>query len=190
MKLIEISSSSLTLYHGSETKIKKFSLDHLSSGSGNDQEGPGIYLTNAIDDSRIYGKYIHTVEAKLYKSKRLPEKRTLNYQWIRNLIYKSPDWKEVEYMNWSENPARALDRASTQIMESYGPRDFREAMEQIWYDYYRDHSDVWLKKLIINGYEWFDVKKEGIRYEDTGILIHYIVFNPERLNIIKVEKMS
>ena len=62
-------------------------------------------------------------------------------------------------------------------MDSYGPSDYREAMESIWGDHYHNDSKVWLKTMISKGWDGFILDRaEGIK--------HVIIFNPEILTIL------
>ena len=168
-----------TWYHGSAAKIDKLTLDHLGSGAGHDQEGPGIYLTNNHEDACRYGRYVYTVQAKMVKSRMMPDKRKIDLQRIRTLIWKSPD-RDDNLSNWDENPQRALSLAADQIMSSYGPDEYREAMEQVWYDFYKDHQAVFLSKMRVLGWDGFILDRNG------GVK-HFVCFNPEILKITDVE---
>lgn len=164
-----------TFYHGSNVSIDKF---HLKSAGGKeaiDQEGPGIYLTSSIEDARRYGKFVHTVTAKIVKSRMMPDKRTINETFVRALIKRSPE-ADDELMNWDENPARALNAAAGSIMDSYGPNQYREAMEQIWYDFYKGHEEIWFSKMRVAGWDGFILDRaDGVK--------HFICFNEEILSI-------
>lgn len=171
-----ITESIVTFYHGSKSPISKFTLDNLGSGTNIDQEGPGIYLTNSADDARVYGNYIHEVKVNLVKKRMMPDKKALSMAEIARLIREAPEWSSDLYTNWNENESKALTQATKAIMNSWGPNQYREAMEQIWYDYYRDYSKVYLNKMVELGWDGFLVpRSNGVQ--------HLIVFNPAILNI-------
>ena len=167
-------------YHASDHKITKFDLDHLGTGTNIDQEGPGIYLTNSLDDVRKYGKYIYHVRVKFAKSRMMPDKKRFGYDTIRRLISISPE-RDDALTNWDENPTRALDMAVRNILDSYGPDEYREAMEAVWGDFYRSSSKAFLSKMHVWGWDGFILPKSG------GVK-HFICFNPDILKIVKTEE--
>lgn len=164
-----------TFYHGSNQPISEFSLDFIGRAEAIDQEGPGIYLTSSAQDAMKYGKHVHIVKVKVVKSRLMPERRTLNSEFIRGLIYKSPNRDDV-LQNWDENPQRALVAATRSIMDSYGPNEYREALEQIWADFYRGHEKQWLSRMRSLGWDGFLLdRQDGVK--------HLISFVPENLTI-------
>lgn len=163
-----------TWYHGSAVKISHFTLDKLSSGTGIDQEGPGIYLTSDPIDARKYGQFVHVVQAKINKSRLMPDNKKIMPDTIRRLIYQSPV-KDDALSNWDENPNRALTLAVNSIYESYGPNEYRECMEQIWYDFYVDHSALYLSKMRVYGWDGFILPRTNCS--------HFICFSPDILTI-------
>lgn len=168
-----------TFYHGSSAPIGKFHLEAAGGKEAIDQEGPGIYLTSSIEDARRYGKHVHTISVKLVKSRMMPDKRKLNPEWIRVLMKRAPE-SEDTLTNWGENPAQALNAAVDSIMDSYGPSEYRKALEQIWYDFYKGHEQVWFSKMRVAGWDGFIVNKpsDGVK--------HLICFNPDILEITGV----
>lgn len=166
-------------YHGSNTKIEEFHLINVSNPDATHQEGPGIYLTSSIDDARRYGKFIHVVKAKLAKSRTMPDNRKFGPDFIRRLISLSPD-KADALSNWDENPSKAMNMAVSSIIDSYGPSDYRQALEQVWADFYMGHEDKWLSKLRVFGWDGFIVQQSGLQ--------HLICFNPEILTIQEVHE--
>ena len=179
MKYSEILTEALvTFYHGSPSPIQKFTLDFVSGGDAIHQEGPGIYLTSSAEDAKKYGKYIHEVRVKLTKSRMMPEKRQINPDFIRRLILKSPECSTA-LQNWDEHPQRALSMAVQSIMDSFGPTDYREAMEQVWFDYYKGYEELWLSTMRSNSWDGFVLdRNDGVK--------HLICFTPEILQIVGV----
>jgi hypothetical protein len=179
MKLHQLFEAKQIFYHGSKNEISEFNFSGLAKSkyySGNvDQEGPGIYLTTSKVDARQYGEYVHEVEVNLVKSRLMPDKRTIPENVVRYLIKSAPS---EAYKEWDENPSKALTMATKAIMDAYGPSDYREAMEQIWYDHYGDDSEQYLKKIGLN---W-----DGFTIERGEGITHLIWFKPEKLKIVKV----
>lgn len=180
MKLYHLFEAKQIFYHGSKTKIDKFDFSGLAkskySSANIDQEGPGIYLTSSKEDARRYGEYVHEVQVDLVKSRLMPDKRKIPEHMVRWLIKNAPS---EMYLEWDENPYKALNKAVETIMDSYGPNDYREAMEQIWYDHYGDDSEEYLKNIGIN---W-----DGFTVARANGVTHLIWFKPDKLKVIKVE---
>jgi len=165
-----------TWFHGSDTKIDKFTLDNVGRSEAIDQEGPGIYITTSADDARRYGRYIHQLAVKTAKTRLMPDKKRFDPSLIRRLILKSPD-RDDALTNWDENPHRALNIAVDQIYSSYGPDEYREAMESIWGDFYRNHPKEYLKAL----WQW-----DGFILPRADGVRHMIVFKPDIIKVISV----
>jgi hypothetical protein len=182
MKYIEIVNEALeTFYHGSSNLISEFNLDNVGGENAINQEGPGIYLTSSADDAKKYGNHIHEVKVRMSKARMMPDQRTIKPEFVRGLIAKSPIRDEV-LQNWDENQQRAMHAAVEGIMSSYGPNDYREAMEQIWADFYSGHEREWLSRMRSNGWDGFVLQRnDGVK--------HFICFTPEILKIVGVTNL-
>ena len=178
MLLCELTENNDTWYHGSTVEIKRFNLENVGKADATDQEGPGIYLTNSIDDALHYGNIVHTV--KTIRAPRLvPEKKSFSITTIKELINLSPN-KEDILQDWDQKPEIAIAKASRAIYDRWGPNKFREMLEQVWYDFYRETPKEWLNILTTNlKYDGFILPRPGVK--------HFICFNPEILEITKVE---
>jgi len=188
MRYVEITEAARKIpifYHGSNNRIESFSLEHLGTGIGLDQYGPGIYLTSSPQDAARYGKYIHTVEVDIPRSRFLG-KRKISRQQVEELIKKAPDFED-RLTNWDENPRVAFKKATDNIFRSYYD-DMREACEQVWFDfYYPNHHTVdYLRRMVEMGYDAFTVKLGEPWY--TTDTVHMIVFNPKCLQIVSVSE--
>ncbi len=168
----------VTFYHGSKVQISEFTLDQLGNGTGTDQEGPGIYLTSSAEDAKVYGEFVHVVEVKLVKSRMMPDRRTVRPEFIRGLISKAPEKDDI-LMNWDENPSRAIIKAVNAVMDAYGPSDYRQAMEQVWYDYYHGYEREWLVRMRSVGWDGFIVNQHNGSQ-------HLICFDPSILTIKEI----
>ena len=173
--LFEAPASITTWYHGSNSKFENFDLSYVSREGATDQEGPGFYLTSSIEDAKHYGPHIHVVKAKIAKSRLMPEKRVINPQFIRGLITKAPN-ADDNLTNYAERREVAIQTAVRQIMDAFGPKDYREALEQVWADHYRGQEREWLSRMRSVGWDGFIVDRVG------GVK-HFICFNPAILTI-------
>lgn len=178
MLLCELFESSETWYHGSSKEIKQFNLDQVGRAAAVDLEGPGIYLTSSIEDALHYGNIVHTV--KTVRAPRLvPDKKSFTVATIKNLIDLSPN-KEEALEDWDQNQAIAASKASSAIYDRWGPNQFREMLEQVWYDFYRETPKAWLNILTEK------LNYDGFILQRSGGVKHFICFNPEILKITEV----
>lgn len=169
-------------YHGSRSKITQFTLDALGTGSGADEYGPGVYLTNNIDDAKMYGGYIHTVEASQIKRKLLtPTTRTLP-NGIKILINASPD-RDDSLSNWDENLRRALDKAVSDICE-YRPT-YIDAMIQTWADFYSGNSKLFLEMVSSARFGY-----DGYERMASSNIKHFICWNPTILRVVNIDEKT
>lgn len=165
-----------TFYHGSDHEIKNFNFDNVNSANAN-EAGPGIYFTTNLDDARRYGKKVYELQIKIVKSRMMPERKTLNESFVIGLIKKSPELLDT-LSDWGETPKIALNNAVSTIMSSYGPNEYRKAMETIWYDFYKGFESQWLSWMRVNGWDGLLRK----RTEDTT---HFICYNIDTIKSIK-----
>ena len=123
-------------YHGSDTKIDKFSLDFITGGKSNLDYGPGIYFTDDINDAKRYGKYIHTVTIGYRKAKVLPKQKYLPAFHIAYQLVDNPKSNfKTDFDNWGETKQQALN-AVVNAYKSFGKSDFRYVLNSIWNDFY------------------------------------------------------
>jgi len=178
MLLCELTKINETWYHGSSKEIKKFNLENVGKSTATDQEGPGIYLTSSIDDALHYGNIVHTVKT-LSAPRLVPEKKSFTVSTVKDLINLSPN-KEDILADWDQKPEKAIVKASNAIYDRWGPNQFREMLEQVWFDFYRETPKVWLNILSENlNYDGFILPR--------GTIKHFICFTPEILEITQVE---
>lgn len=170
MRALRASTPKQVWYHGSERPRETWDLS--SVGHGNDQEGPGLYFSSSLADAAAYGSYLSIVELPLQKSKVIPLRGRPDIAAIRALISKSPDLED-HLMDWDENPAKALNKA-VQVIFSAAKHPF-DAFQQVWYDFYRDTPQEYLKNLPYDG---------AVVPRANGIF-HAIVFNPTVIKTLK-----
>ncbi len=163
----------LTLYHG--RNAIPFRFDYRYVGKGNDEEGPGFYLTDMAEDARRYGRFVYQVEATFRKL--VPNHGSLSakqQQEIALLIRAAPNRDET-LQNWDENPRVAFRQAVRGIIEyTESPHD---AFMQVWWDFYRDDPTLYLVNMVKLGYD-------GVEAPFTGPARHFVAFDPDKLEII------
>ena len=163
-------------YHGSNTKIVNFNLGHVNNPEAIDLHGPGIYLTNNIDDAKRYGKYIHEIEIDMNTIKLLPIHKKLNRILINKFINNSTFFKTDGYTNWDDNIIIAKIKYINMLYETYGPDNFKECLAQIWYDNYKNDSKKYIE-LLAKNYDALEIiKQSGTK--------HLIVYNTKMMKIL------
>lgn len=182
---LEDEENGITAYHGSPTKIARFTTEFL--GEGHDQEGPGIYFTTSQSDAANYGGHIHKVLLK--PRKLVPNKGRINRKQIEKLILHAAgvenflDLRKIDkdrfydsaLSNFDENPLKAFQDAVNGVMTySLSPHD---AFQNVWITHYRYKPQAYLKKMVELGYDGVKIKKDG--------LDHYIIFNPDIIEILE-----
>lgn len=177
LKTFLLTESTEIWYHGSDHEISGFSLDHLGTGTNIDQEGPGIYLTSDIDDARTYGKNVYKVTANVNNAKILKDtvKSQTKASFIERLIKTCPDQDDL--YNWDENKSRGVYKAAESIIKHSD--NYRKALEQVWYDFYRHTAKLFLERVTSKGWQGFKVP----RAQGT---IHFICWYPSILTLEKL----
>ena len=102
----------------------------------------------------------------------------LSPDWVHRLIRLSPE-RDDALENWDENPNIAIRKAVDSIMQSYGPKDYREAMEAIWYDFYGHNTKKYVE-IMGRNFDGFILQRTGCQ--------HFICFRPSILHVVGVEE--
>lgn len=176
MRLLEIENKKV-LYHGSNTKISSFSLDYLSSGSGNDEHGVGIYLTNNKTVAGSYGMYLHEVTIDWGSVNIAPPSGKPSVQLARNLMKTSPELDDV-LMDWDEDPERAFEYAFKTLYNHYDT--WNEVLDNIWGDFYRNSP----KEFLINVNRLMKVNAREVKFGNGDEFL--ILYDPRLVKNIDV----
>lgn len=154
-------------YHGSKTKISKFSNEFAGAREATDQEGPGIYFTSSEKEARGYGSYVYKVQInpkKIVSTKvgKAPADE------IRKLIMAAEDW-EYHAQNYDENPKRGLEQFIKGLYDyNETPHD---QFQQAWIDFYKDNPREYLSNMTKFGYS-------GVLIEKYDGIQHFVLFDP------------
>lgn len=131
-----------------------------------------------------YGKYIHTVQIKIVKSKLLPVKKAFSRFEVEKMIDNNhSDFRSETFENWAETPKKALPLAVSAMYQSYSPNLYKDMMLSVWGDYYNFEggSGVFLKEILGSWDGRIEEKPTGVK--------HFICFNTDKVKIINVEKV-
>ena len=99
---------------------------------------------------------------------------------IIKLIKMKPDW-EMNAYDWDENLYRGLNYSVNEIMDQPSAKDI---ITQVYIDYYYHEPKLFVEnaaKLGVDGIIHTNLWGGG------GQSIHYIIYNPNIINILKVE---
>jgi hypothetical protein len=145
-----------------------------------DQEGPGFYFTNKLDNAHHYASpdgvillcHISYTPTRIITSKIKP-----NSTVIKDLIDKSPN-KLDTLTNFAENPRQAYNEALKLYQNSYNALD---AYLKISGDFYRGSLIGYLNVLS----KYYDGHIVNISSEKK----HLIIFNPSIIQVINKLKI-
>lgn len=170
---IEKSSNKIIAYHGTSHDIQKFAF-HDGIGEGKDQEGVGIYFTSSEEDAYSYGPNVYKVELDLNKT--VPLNKKVSPKEI-DFLMKSAGEERLEDVlsNWDENPRIAYKILLDSIMDN---DNAHQQFLTAWYEIYRYYPLDYLYNMIKLSYDAIILPR------NQGV-IHYVVFNPEKVRIIK-----
>jgi len=137
-------------YHGAERR--RTSWDLATIGQGNDEYGPGWYLTTREETAAGYAKapdgLVHVVQwqpgTKLLRREHRIRAQGLWHNYVTRLIKMAHD-SENTVANFGEDPAQALRAAVAAVLQ----RQFmHEVLLQIWIDFYRYSSAAWAENVL------------------------------------------
>ncbi len=173
-KRFYITKNKSFLYHGSKVLFKEFSDEFIGVKDANDEDGAGIYLTNNIEEAKMYGKYLYYL--KLTSNKKVPMTGEVDLDVAIEFIKKSPRY-ELSMSNYDENIDVALKNFMGYIEHDRLTNPY-EFFQKVWYDVYRYEEIAWARNMVDIGYDYAVVKKR----ESS----HIVVYNPKIINIIDV----
>lgn len=163
-------------FHG--RTITDTTFDLAWTGNGHDKEGPGFYFTSDRNDALGYASSTGIVlEVKLTPKKLASTSRKPSAAVVEKLMRASPNFDDA-LQNWDENPAKAFQEAM-KIMMKMGSE--KEVFQQVWFDFYREDSPLYLKEMIKLGYD-------GHIATWTKGIHHIIMYNPAAIKIMAVHK--
>jgi hypothetical protein len=170
-----LKGGSYTLYHGSPKRINSFVDDFVGGAEATDQEGPGIYFTNSIEDAKMYGEFIHEA---VFTPRLLWDQTPTNPKKLRPLVTKmtlaAPDW-EMHAQNYDENPRRGAMQFVESALE-YNDTE-KDVAQQVWYDFYKNNPVDFVRNMVKLGVDGLMVKREH------GV-VHFIIYNPSALKVV------
>lgn len=177
-RLLEEKLGVRTMYHGSDTRIQKFSLDYTDKDfytSNSDAYGPGIYVSESKDVAIMYGKYLYTLQVG--KGTFWGNTKAHRGEWEsvgKKIIKKADDW-EMEAQNWDMNPVIGLNKCvAANAKYSNSDADFILSM---WLEFFKHTNKLFCEsanKLGVN----------GMYFKDQKITT---IFDPSLITIIGVE---
>lgn len=180
----QIIGNEIIAYHGSNKLFNTFTTEFVGAEKAVDAMGPGIYLTdNKEEDAARYGEYVYTVKISPNKLLSDKTKKGITRSEIIKLIKMKPDW-EMNAYDWDENLIRGLNYSVNEIMNQDSAKDI---ITQVYIEYY-----LHMPKLFVNNAAKLGI--DGIIHTNIwgggGQSTHYIIYNPNVLNIVKMEKLE
>lgn len=176
-----LESDTNVFYHGSTHKITKFVDDFV--GKGNDQYGPGIYFSSSKEDTLAYsGNDGIIYKCQLDLSRQLTTKSQYNENLCKKLMVSSPD--EYAYTDWADTDDRmvAATEAMKNYVSSYG-HNMYEIIMSIWYDWYREYPQDFVRNLSSMGYDC-------TTHDSNGGTTFVVVYNPSIITLLDSKPAS
>jgi len=205
-------------YHGSNAKINKFDTKHFINNESmmlGDSDlkgymGPGIYLTNNIEDAATYGKHIYEVHIKtdisaiikdvnlffqiglFGKEEKLnsfingvtditeEHKKTI-HEIIKHAKYWNRDLYTWGAMNGFNFTWPTTDNEITKFIEYYSDDLIYNLYKNIWVWFYKKESLDFIDKMKNLGLDGAIIP--GYHGESNDDIIHAIIYNPDILEI-------
>jgi len=173
-------------YHGSDHKIKKFSDEFTGREGTESAEGVGIYTTNSKENAKMWGNYIYSLVLK-------PRKVITNMR-LASEIDKEEMKRFLDLIddeNYTIN--RAEDIESDKWASIEDAINYSETEDEAWYSlayeqFTNSHQEL-LRAMTKMGYDMVLLKKgEEFKFDDADKVFHYIIYNPDIIEIVGVEK--
>ena len=176
--LKESTQMQFTAYHGTYGNFDRFTDDFVGGENATDQEGAGIYFTTSLEEAKVYGDKVYTVE--LYGNF-LTDKSPATSVDISNLVQlikMSEDWEDMAY-NFDMDANKGAMKASKWAIE-YSDTE-KEAFQRIEADFYRYDGVGYVRSMVELGYDGIVVDS----YNVEGFK-NIIMFNPNKIKMVEV----
>lgn len=173
----EIIEDSFEAFHGSNSKITKFTDSFVGGEKANDAQGAGIYFATNPEDAGYYGDHIYKARIKGRFLDRNTPIENVDPEELVKLIKMKDEW-EMNAQDYSEDPeVGAYEAANMAIRYN---QDEAEAFQQIEADFYRYDSAEYVRNMVKLGYDGIIVDAPSDVPGDK----HIIVFNPNAITLI------
>jgi hypothetical protein len=172
-------------YHGSDSKIQKFSDEFAGKIGAINAEGPGIYFTNSKKNAAMWGKLTYTVY--LRPRKVISNTKTAS-QANRKDMKKFLDMiNNEDYVN-NRSPNIKTDK----IMAINAAIDYSDTEYEAWHslraEQYNGAPQQFMRAMSKLGYDATLLYKKDFEFNDVDKVYHCIVYNPEIVEITNVER--
>ena len=183
----EVIKFSDTIYSGQRSRsssLEKPRFDKSVLGSGNDQEGVGFYFTNNKGEAGQYAHPNGIIITANFKGNLIDKNTPLDSDKAIELINMSPVLEDA-LQDWGFDPPYVTKEHAMEELQSsmINEDDTKDTFLQIWYDLYHrgGHDALFVDNMAKIGYDGLLIEKEnGVR--------HIIVYDPDALEILNVEK--
>lgn len=171
------------MYHGRASLVKNWK--DVRIGKGHDQDGPGIYFTESIEDASMYGNYLYTVILSLKKYVDNDAKiKNFNIKEANILIQSSKEYldEDGKWTDWGEDRQSAIKTALDAYEDCYSVKDL---FESVWFDWYKGYEWDYLNNMVKLGYD-------GVILDpgSSGGVQHIVMFNPSNIETIKIDEIK
>lgn len=164
-------------YHGSETKIDKFSDNFLSGEKVIQHHGAGIYFTTNYENARMFGENVYTVRIDGNFLERDTPADSVDVEKVIALMKMSDEEWELEAQNYSEDPEiGVMIAAEDAIHYADNEADVFLRVQSSWYQY---DPLGYVRNMTKLGYDGMIVDAPRDFVGDK----HIIVFNPEAITL-------
>lgn len=177
-------SNNYVAYHGTPTKITKFSDSFVGGKDAMDQHGPGIYFTTSYDEALVYaGDNGFVYKVNLTPKNFVSDERNKNLNYLINPITKliklSPNWKRVA-RGYSDDVEEGLEDMLHKYIGMSSSE--KEAFISVFMDIYKNDPVNYVKNMGKLGYDGIYLKRK-----DSGA--HIVVYKPSIIKIIEAENV-
>lgn len=164
-------------YHGTKSRFEHFDPAFVDGEGALDQNGPGFYFTNSIEEAAGYaGGDGVILECVLTPRKLIKQRGVVSEDLVNTLIKNAPNLED-SLSNWDEDPQRAFRMALNAMIVPGNPK---ETYENVWGDFYmRNNNSKYYMKLMS------DYKYDGVIVPMSESKQHIIMLNEAKIKIVR-----
>ena len=173
-------------FHGSAADIDAFHLDFV--GTGNDEQGPGLYFTDSDETARHYalragsvdGGHIMKVEIA---GEMATEDFTLTKSMVAKIVKLSPEYAD-RLLDFGDPDFEGVEKIIRRIEETYSGQPIREAVISLSNNFWNGNEKAMLPALVE-----FTSRIGYVRRMKDGEE-HAILWTPSAISIIDRHEVS